>query len=157
MPELGTSGAVRDRDGQPHGLLDLDYYREAHTLRYLAPRAPICLFYPQNTPHLPPKYPQSVRRPWPRRRYISIAQRAGRAVMAPQPNSSRGALERKDSIMNRLRLLKLPLIMVLLFLAAVSDTWSPQAQSEEAERSVGHRRTGMHLFERETFGGNGRT
>jgi hypothetical protein len=59
--------------------------------------------------------------------------------------------------MNRLRLAKLPLIMVLLFLAAVSDTRSPQAQSEEAESSVGHRRTGMHLFERETFGGNGRT
>src|SRR5213594_817920 len=25
--------------------------------RYLALHAPICLFYPQNTPHLPPKYP----------------------------------------------------------------------------------------------------
>jgi len=59
--------------------------------------------------------------------------------------------------MNRVRLLKLPLIMVLLCLAAVSDTPSSQAQSEEVTRSVGRRHTRMHLFERETFGGNGRT
>jgi len=29
MPELGTSGSVRGRDGQPPGLLDLRYYRKA--------------------------------------------------------------------------------------------------------------------------------
>jgi hypothetical protein len=29
MPELGTSGSVRGRDGQPPGLLDRDYYRKA--------------------------------------------------------------------------------------------------------------------------------
>ena len=59
--------------------------------------------------------------------------------------------------MHRVRPLKFPLIMGLLFLVAVSDSRSSQAQSEEAESSVGHRHTGMHLFERETFGGNGRT
>jgi len=47
--------------------------------------------------------------------------------------------------------------MVLLFLAVVSDPRLPQAQSEEGESSVGHRRMSMHLFEHETFGGNGRT
>ena len=31
MPELGTSGSVRGRDGQPPGLLDRDYYRKAYT------------------------------------------------------------------------------------------------------------------------------
>ena len=30
MPESGTSGSVRDRDGQPPGLLDRDCYREAY-------------------------------------------------------------------------------------------------------------------------------
>ena len=29
MPELGTSGSVRGRDGQPPGLLDLQRYRKA--------------------------------------------------------------------------------------------------------------------------------
>jgi len=29
MPESGTSGSVRDRDGQPPGLLDLQRYRKA--------------------------------------------------------------------------------------------------------------------------------
>ena len=28
MPESGTSGSVRDRDGQPPGLLDLQFFRE---------------------------------------------------------------------------------------------------------------------------------
>ncbi len=32
-----------------------------------------------------------------------------------------------------------------------------QAQSKESERGAGHRRDGKRLFERETFGGNGRT
>jgi hypothetical protein len=31
MPESGTSGSVRDRVGQPPGLLDRDCYREAYT------------------------------------------------------------------------------------------------------------------------------
>jgi hypothetical protein len=30
MPESGTSGSGRDRDGQPPGLLDRHYYREAY-------------------------------------------------------------------------------------------------------------------------------
>ena len=29
MPESGTSGSVRDRDGKPPGLLDLHSYRKA--------------------------------------------------------------------------------------------------------------------------------
>jgi hypothetical protein len=29
MPELGTSGSARGRDGQPPGLLDLQSYRKA--------------------------------------------------------------------------------------------------------------------------------
>jgi hypothetical protein len=33
MPESGTSGSVRGRDGKPPGLLDLHYYREANTVR----------------------------------------------------------------------------------------------------------------------------
>jgi hypothetical protein len=32
MPELGTSGSVRGRDGQPPGLLDRDYYRKADSV-----------------------------------------------------------------------------------------------------------------------------
>jgi cytochrome c peroxidase len=54
--------------------------------------------------------------------------------------------------MNRFRSLKLPIILVMLLLAAVPDARPNQAQSEEAEGSVG-----KDLFERETFGGNGRT
>jgi hypothetical protein len=30
MPESGTSGSVRDRDGQPPGLLDLRFLGEAY-------------------------------------------------------------------------------------------------------------------------------
>src|SRR5262245_48026497 len=30
MPELGTSGSVRDRDGQPPGLLDLRFTEKAY-------------------------------------------------------------------------------------------------------------------------------
>ena len=30
MPELGTSGSVRGRDGQPPGLLDRVFFREAY-------------------------------------------------------------------------------------------------------------------------------
>jgi hypothetical protein len=33
MPELGTSGSVRGRDGQPPGLLDLRYYRKAYFIQ----------------------------------------------------------------------------------------------------------------------------
>jgi hypothetical protein len=33
MPELGTSGSVRGRDGQPPGLLDLQSYRETYANR----------------------------------------------------------------------------------------------------------------------------
>jgi cytochrome c peroxidase len=46
---------------------------------------------------------------------------------------------------------------MLLFLAVVTGARSRQAQGEEAEPRVSHQRSGRHLFERETFGGNGRT
>ena len=35
MPESGTSGSVRDRDGQPPGLLDLQITEKAHTVRQI--------------------------------------------------------------------------------------------------------------------------
>ncbi len=77
--------------------------------------------------------------------------------------------------MKSIRTLKLIITLAMLCLAAVTsatsalssraqsdDAESAQVQSEEAqssaaESSAGNRRTGKRLFERETFGGNGRT
>ena len=40
MPESGTSGSVRDRDGKPPGPLDLRCYRKAITTVALPPGLP---------------------------------------------------------------------------------------------------------------------
>jgi cytochrome c peroxidase len=64
---------------------------------------------------------------------------------------------RKVFAMNCFRRFKLPIIVPLLFLAIVTGARSRPAQGEEAESRAGRQRSGRHLFERETFGGNGRT
>jgi hypothetical protein len=48
-------------------------------------------------------------------------------------------------------------MVLLLFLVVVTGARSGQAQGEEAESHVSRQRRGRRLFERETFGGNGRT
>jgi hypothetical protein len=59
--------------------------------------------------------------------------------------------------MNCFRRVKWPIIVILLFLAVVIGARSGPAQGEEAAPQVSRQRSGRHLFERETFGGNGRT
>jgi hypothetical protein len=54
-------------------------------------------------------------------------------------------------------LAKLFTILVMVSLAALISSPFGQAQSEDDERSVGRSKSGKRLFERETFGGNGRT
>src|SRR5262245_65945492 len=46
---------------------------------------------------------------------------------------------------------------IALCLAATTSSLSGQAQSEGGRNGVGSRKDGKRLFERETFGGNGRT
>jgi hypothetical protein len=41
MPESGTSGSVRDRDGQPPGLLDLRFLGEANRDKHSAYGSPL--------------------------------------------------------------------------------------------------------------------
>jgi hypothetical protein len=53
--------------------------------------------------------------------------------------------------------LKLLITSAMVCLAVVMSPLSSQAQSQEPEESVENLRTGKFLFERETFGGNGRT
>jgi hypothetical protein len=55
------------------------------------------------------------------------------------------------------RRVKRPIMVLLLFLVVVTGARPGQAQGEEAESRVSRQRSGRHLFERETFGGNGRT
>jgi hypothetical protein len=59
--------------------------------------------------------------------------------------------------MHCFRRVKWPIMVLLLFLVVVTGARSGQAQGEEAESRVSRQRSGRHLFERETFGGNGRT
>ena len=59
--------------------------------------------------------------------------------------------------MNYLRSFKLPLSVVLLFPVIVTGAWSRPAQSEEDRSSPAYQNEGRRLFQRETFGGNGRT
>lgn len=49
------------------------------------------------------------------------------------------------------------LVIALACLAVVVLSRSGQAQPEERAQRAGKRHSGKHLFERETFGGNGRT
>src|SRR5262245_51310199 len=64
---------------------------------------------------------------------------------------------RKVFAMNCFSRFQVPIVVPLLCLAVVTGVWSGQAQGEEAESRVSRQRSGRHLFERETFGGNGRT
>jgi hypothetical protein len=86
-------------------------------------------------------------------------------------------LERKVTIVKSLRTSKIFIALAIICLAAAALTLSGQAQSEEQlnkeeqtlraqddesernvdEKNIGHRREGRRLFEREEFGGNGRT
>src|SRR5262245_22759144 len=54
-------------------------------------------------------------------------------------------------------LIKLSVILAMVCSAALIGSPLTRAQSEGHATSVGHRKDGKRLFERETFGGNGRT
>src|SRR5262245_38987524 len=54
-------------------------------------------------------------------------------------------------------LIKSLVILAVVCFAALIGSPLSQAQSEGNGNSVGHRKDGKRLFERETFGGNGRT
>ena len=65
--------------------------------------------------------------------------------------------QRKGYIVSRIKTIKLLIIVSLACLAVVMIARSGQAQNGNGGNSAGNRNDGKHLFERETFGGNGRT